>query len=300
MDERALAERLITYDTSTPDGIRAAAAFVKGWLEGAEIAVEAQDFNELPVLTAEVGPRAWADDRHPRPRRRRPRPPGAVRAAHRGRPADRPRRLRHEGRPRRDHVRDARPRRRAARAREVRLRARRGVRGHRHALDRLARRAGTARRLRDHRRADQPARRRPGQGRADGSRRRQRPRRARLDAVARRQRRAEGDRRLPSNRVAAVLAREHGAVRPPVDQPRPPDRRRRRQQGARRGDHGRRHPLPPRAGPGRDPRADPLDPRRRGAAGPSSARPPTSSRSNPYVRRALREAVRRSGRQRRR
>ena len=56
MDERALAERLITYDTSTPDGINAAAAFVKGWLEGAEIAVEAQDFNGLPVITGHVGP----------------------------------------------------------------------------------------------------------------------------------------------------------------------------------------------------------------------------------------------------
>ncbi len=32
MDERVLAERLITYDTSTPEGLRAAAAFVKGWL----------------------------------------------------------------------------------------------------------------------------------------------------------------------------------------------------------------------------------------------------------------------------
>ena len=29
MDERVLAERLITYDTSTPEGLRAAAAFVQ-------------------------------------------------------------------------------------------------------------------------------------------------------------------------------------------------------------------------------------------------------------------------------
>ena len=33
MDERVLAERLITYDTSTRDGLRAAVGFVKGWLE---------------------------------------------------------------------------------------------------------------------------------------------------------------------------------------------------------------------------------------------------------------------------
>src|SRR3954452_23488940 len=55
MDERALAERLITYDTATGDGIRAASGFVKGFLESNEIAVEAMDFNGLPVLTADVG-----------------------------------------------------------------------------------------------------------------------------------------------------------------------------------------------------------------------------------------------------
>ena len=55
MDERALAERLITYDTSTVDGIRAAAGFVKGWLEAREITVVDHVFNGLPVLAAEVG-----------------------------------------------------------------------------------------------------------------------------------------------------------------------------------------------------------------------------------------------------
>ena len=57
MDERALAERLITYDTSGMDGLRAAAGFVKGWLEAREIDVEDHDFNGLPVLTAAIGPR---------------------------------------------------------------------------------------------------------------------------------------------------------------------------------------------------------------------------------------------------
>jgi succinyl-diaminopimelate desuccinylase len=56
VDERALAERLITYDTSTTDGIRAAAGFVKGWLEAREIDVADQTVHGLPVLTAAVGP----------------------------------------------------------------------------------------------------------------------------------------------------------------------------------------------------------------------------------------------------
>jgi succinyl-diaminopimelate desuccinylase len=58
VDERALAERLITYDTSTVDGLRAAAGFVKGWLEAREIEVADQYFDGLPVLTAAVGPPA--------------------------------------------------------------------------------------------------------------------------------------------------------------------------------------------------------------------------------------------------
>jgi succinyl-diaminopimelate desuccinylase len=57
MDERVLAERLITYDTSTSEGLRAAAGFVKGWMESREIAVEDRAFDGLPVLLADVGPR---------------------------------------------------------------------------------------------------------------------------------------------------------------------------------------------------------------------------------------------------
>ena len=37
--------------------MRAAAGFVKGWLEAREIDVEDHDFNGLPVLTAAIGPR---------------------------------------------------------------------------------------------------------------------------------------------------------------------------------------------------------------------------------------------------
>jgi succinyl-diaminopimelate desuccinylase len=55
MDERVLAERLITYDTSQVDGLRAAAGFVKGWLESREIDVGDRDFDGLPVLEADVG-----------------------------------------------------------------------------------------------------------------------------------------------------------------------------------------------------------------------------------------------------
>src|SRR5438874_6979365 len=55
MDERALAERLITYDTSRVDGLRAAAGFVKGWLEAREIDVADHVFGDLHALTAQVG-----------------------------------------------------------------------------------------------------------------------------------------------------------------------------------------------------------------------------------------------------
>jgi succinyl-diaminopimelate desuccinylase len=55
MDERVLCERLITYDTSTADGIRSAAGFVKGWLEARDIDVQTASNNGLPVLAATVG-----------------------------------------------------------------------------------------------------------------------------------------------------------------------------------------------------------------------------------------------------
>ena len=55
MNERALAERLIAADTSSLDGLRGAAGFVKGWLESRDIDVVEHDFQGLPVLLAEVG-----------------------------------------------------------------------------------------------------------------------------------------------------------------------------------------------------------------------------------------------------
>jgi succinyl-diaminopimelate desuccinylase len=55
MDEPALAARLITYDTSNTEGLRAAAGFIKGWLEAREITVTDHQFGERFALTAEVG-----------------------------------------------------------------------------------------------------------------------------------------------------------------------------------------------------------------------------------------------------
>lgn len=54
-DERVLAERLISYDTSKPEELVAAAGFVKGWLESRDISVREHEHNRLPVLIAEVG-----------------------------------------------------------------------------------------------------------------------------------------------------------------------------------------------------------------------------------------------------
>jgi succinyl-diaminopimelate desuccinylase len=56
VDERALTEKLIAYDTSQPEEIRLAAGFVKGWLEAREIEARQIGVRGLPVTLAEVGP----------------------------------------------------------------------------------------------------------------------------------------------------------------------------------------------------------------------------------------------------
>lgn len=56
MDERALAERLIAFDTSSAEGLRRAAEFVGGWLESRDIKAEQTASRGLPVTRAEVGP----------------------------------------------------------------------------------------------------------------------------------------------------------------------------------------------------------------------------------------------------
>jgi succinyl-diaminopimelate desuccinylase len=58
VDERVLAERLISYDTSRPEELVAAAGFVKGWLESRDIEVRDYDHRGLPVLLAETGAKA--------------------------------------------------------------------------------------------------------------------------------------------------------------------------------------------------------------------------------------------------
>jgi succinyl-diaminopimelate desuccinylase len=55
VDERALTERLLTYDTSTPEGMQSAAGFVKGWLEARDVEVTGTTHNGRPVLAATVG-----------------------------------------------------------------------------------------------------------------------------------------------------------------------------------------------------------------------------------------------------
>ena len=56
MEERALTEELIGYDTSTAEGIRLCAGFVKGWLEARDIEARQIGVRDLPVTIAEVGP----------------------------------------------------------------------------------------------------------------------------------------------------------------------------------------------------------------------------------------------------
>jgi succinyl-diaminopimelate desuccinylase len=56
MDERALTERLIAYDSSQPEGIRLAAGFVKDWLEAQDIPARQMEVHDLPVTVAQVGP----------------------------------------------------------------------------------------------------------------------------------------------------------------------------------------------------------------------------------------------------
>lgn len=55
MNEAGLAERLMTYDTSSLDGLQAAAGFVKGWLESQNLPVKSLDFDGRPVVMVDVG-----------------------------------------------------------------------------------------------------------------------------------------------------------------------------------------------------------------------------------------------------
>ena len=55
MDELALTEQLIRYDTSDAEGVRLCAGFVNGWLEARGIESRQLDVRGLPVILAEVG-----------------------------------------------------------------------------------------------------------------------------------------------------------------------------------------------------------------------------------------------------
>jgi succinyl-diaminopimelate desuccinylase len=56
LDEQLLTEKLIGYDTSTAEGIKQCAGFVKGWLDARAIETRQLDCRGLPVTLAEVGP----------------------------------------------------------------------------------------------------------------------------------------------------------------------------------------------------------------------------------------------------
>ena len=73
MDERVLAERLITYDTSNVEGLRAAAGFIKGWLEARDIAVADHQYGDVFASHGRGRSGGGADARLPRPLRRRAR-----------------------------------------------------------------------------------------------------------------------------------------------------------------------------------------------------------------------------------
>jgi succinyl-diaminopimelate desuccinylase len=55
LDEYALTERLIAYDTSAPEGLRKAAQFVRGWLASNDIPVEELGLRGLPILASVTG-----------------------------------------------------------------------------------------------------------------------------------------------------------------------------------------------------------------------------------------------------
>jgi len=55
-EEQALAERLIGYDTSTEEGIRQCAGFVKGWLDSRDVESDQMGIRGLPVTSGSVGP----------------------------------------------------------------------------------------------------------------------------------------------------------------------------------------------------------------------------------------------------
>ena len=56
MDERLLTEKLVGFDSSTAQGVKLCAGFVRGWLEARDVQVHELAVRELPVLVADAGP----------------------------------------------------------------------------------------------------------------------------------------------------------------------------------------------------------------------------------------------------
>jgi succinyl-diaminopimelate desuccinylase len=56
MDERLLTEKLVGFDSSSAQGVKLCAGFVRGWLEARDVAVHELAVRELPVLVADAGP----------------------------------------------------------------------------------------------------------------------------------------------------------------------------------------------------------------------------------------------------
>ena len=56
MDERLLTEKLIGFDSSSAQGVRLCAGFVRGWLEARDVTVHELTVRDLPVLVADAGP----------------------------------------------------------------------------------------------------------------------------------------------------------------------------------------------------------------------------------------------------
>jgi succinyl-diaminopimelate desuccinylase len=55
MDERILTEKLIGFDSSSAQGVKLCAGFVRGWLEARDVAVHELEVRGLPVLVADAG-----------------------------------------------------------------------------------------------------------------------------------------------------------------------------------------------------------------------------------------------------
>ena len=263
MDEHVLAERLITYDTASGEGLRAAAGFVKGWLESRELKVDGSDHDGLPVILAEAGPadgptvvfHGHLDVVPAREGQFTPRVDGdrlIGRGAYDMKGALAAMMCALKDVAAQDQV----------RVRFVCVPDEESEDVSRRSTDVLVKEGLRA----DFALTGEPTDLHIGvQAKGVLALRLQvsRHRRSRLDPVARRQRDPQGPRRLPAHRDAALQPGVLRPLRPPVDQPRPDRRRRRLQQGPRRLHHRRRHPLPAQPGPRRHHDPDPRDRRPR-------------------------------------